>query len=182
MIFLISLILIFFSVFSASAAGGGEVPVSFIFFQALNFICFLGIILFILRKKGPAVLRQKHKDYLTMKERAQNLYNSACAEQKALKNKISDINKREDKFEEELSEAVSRAQKNLIVETKQQCLSILKTAQNLVDQKWMKIKTQLEKDFLSEVESLCEKHCRKAPPAPVDLKSEGSSSQKGGAL
>ena len=160
--------LVFFIPAGAWAAGGG-IPVSFIFFQALNFIFFIAIIAFLLRKKAPSILQQKHQDYLTMKKRAENLYNRACAERTALEKKLSDIKQKESQFEEDLTESVKEVQKNLISETKEQCLSILRTAQNLVDQKWMKMKTQLEEEFLNEVESLCRQYCRQAPPAPVHL-------------
>ena len=162
---------IFLSPITSWAAGGG-IPVSFIFFQTLNFVCFIAIIAFLLRKKAPSILQQKHKDYLTMKARALGLYDEACAERTVLTKKISDIKKRENQFEEDLSEAVEEVQKTLIAATKEQCLSILRAAQNLVDQKWMKMKIQLEEDFLNEVESLCRQYCRKAPPLPVQLKNK----------
>ena len=57
----------------ATAGGNAGVPWSFVFFQALNFLTFLMILFYLLKKKLPPILQQKRKEFIAYKNQAGTL-------------------------------------------------------------------------------------------------------------
>ena len=100
-----------------SLCAGGEMPVSFILFQALNFTLFLLIIIYFLLKKAPAMLKSKQKDYLSMNAKAQNLYQTAQDKNKEIKEKLQQMEDRFVHFQSELDQKVEEIERNISKET-----------------------------------------------------------------
>ena len=140
-----------------SLCAGGEMPVSFILFQALNFALFLLIIIYFLLKKAPAMLKSKQKDYLSMNAKAQNLYQTAQKENKEMKEKLEQVEGRFAHFQNELDQKVKEMEKNISKETQALCESIKRGVQSVVEREMIQIKQELKNDLLKQVESLCRK-------------------------
>lgn len=150
-----SLFLIIFYAVSSRAAGGEGIPVSFILFQTLNFLIFLGISAYIFLKKAPKFILLQYKDYLSMKERAETLYQQAQKNKELAQKKLSQIKEKEARFDEELKLELKKMEVKLNQDLKEQENSIFRMAQNFVDQELIKLKTNLKDKFLNQVEALC---------------------------
>ena len=140
-----------------SLCAGGEMPVSFILFQALNFTLFLLIIIYFLLKKTPAMLKRKQKDYLSMNAKAQDLYQTAKDKNKEMKEKLRQMDDRLARFQGELDQKVTEMEKNISKETQALCENIKKGVQSAVEREIIQIKQELKNDLLKQVEILCRK-------------------------
>ena len=154
-VFLSSLFLVIFYTVSSWAASGEGIPVSFILFQTLNFSIFLGISAYIFLKKVPKFILLQYKDYLSMKERAETLYQQAQKNKDSAQKKLSQIKEKESRFDEELKLELKKMEVKLNQDLKDQENSIFRMAQNFVDQELMRLKTSLKNRFLNQVEALC---------------------------
>ena len=157
MFFILSLFLIVCYAVSSRAAGGEGIPVSFVLFQALNFLIFFGILVYIFLKQAPKLVLRQYKDYTAMKERAEALYQQTKKKKKETQQKLFQIKERETRFDEELSLELKKMEAKLNQDLKEQENSIFRMAQNFVDQELIKLKTNLKNRFLNQVEALCRK-------------------------
>ena len=140
-----------------SLCASGEMPVSFILFQALNFSLFLLIIIYFLLKKVPAMLKSKQKDYLSMNAKAQNLYQTAQDKNKEIKEKLQQMEDRFVHFQNELDQKVEEIERNVSKETQVLCENIKRGVQSVVEREVIQIKQELKNDLLKQVENLCRK-------------------------
>lgn len=146
--------LLFFSAFCFSA-GGGEIPVSFILFQALNFIIFLGILIYFIAKKAPKALQRKHQDYQSMNKRAEEQHQKALSENKMIKEKLSKAKNQFENFQEELDQKAREIKHKIAEETQSLCAGVLRGAQSQVDREFIQLKEKLKNDLLKQIEILC---------------------------
>ena len=93
-------IILFFVPMSASAGENEGIPVHFVFFQVLNFSLFVGALIYLLKKKVPALLEQKQNDFLEYRQKAIELekkHTEKCAflekDLQALMEKEKNLNK-----------------------------------------------------------------------------------------
>ena len=140
-----------------SFSAGGEMPVSFILFQALNFTLFLLIIIYFLLKKAPAMLKRKQKDYLSMNTKAQNLYQMAQDKNKEIKAKLQQMEDQFAHFQNELNHRVKEMEQSISKETQVLCENVKRGAQNAVEREMIQLKQELKDDLLKQVEILCKK-------------------------
>lgn len=145
---------LFYTAFTL-AAGGEGIPVSFVLFQALNFFIFLGILIYIFVKQTPKFVLRQYEDYIAMKERAESLYQQAKKHKEETQQKLFQIKEKETRFDEELSLELKKVETQLNQNLKEQQNSIVRVAQNFIDQELMKLKTNLKNKFLNRVEVLC---------------------------
>lgn len=149
------------------------IPLKLIATQLFNFSIFAGILIYIIKTKLPQKLKQTYDDFISMNQRAETLYKQATQEQKEIHIKTKTLQKRKDKSEEELDEEISRLEKSLDAQMKAECSSILRVAQNFVDQEWMRQKRLLQKEFLEKVSDLSTEICKNSDPQMLlNLKSK----------
>ena len=141
----------------SSLSAGGEMPVSFILFQALNFTLFLLIIIYFLWKKAPALLKSKQTDYLSMKDKAQNLYQTAQKKNKEMKEKLKQMEDRFAHFQNELDQKVKEMEQSISKETQVLCENVKRGVQNAVEREIIQLKQELKDELLKQVEILCKK-------------------------
>ncbi len=157
--FLIILFLVAAPVCSLSAVGEG-IPVSFILFQTFNFLIFLGFVVYLFLKKAPPYILQQYNDYISMKNRAENLYRQAEDNIKKTQHKLSQIKEKSGRFDEELNFELEKMSVQLDQDLKEQKDAVLRTAQNFIDQKLIKLKTGLNKKFIDQVFTLCRENLK----------------------
>ena len=138
--------------FNVFAASGGEIPFSFIGFQAFNFSIFVSIIAFLLIKKSGPLFEGRRRDYLAMKKKAENLYNEALKETKALEEKELKLKKDEDNFLNLVKKQADAILKKEEKSAHERSLFILKMAEDEINQEWARAKMELKTAFLDEVE------------------------------
>ena len=148
------LLIIIFTSYSLAASREG-IPVSFIFFQTLNFLIFLGISIYFFLKHVPKFVLRQYKDYISMRDRAEDLYQQTKKNIEETQKKLSQIKEKEVHFDEELHLELEKMEAKLNQELKEQQSSILRMAQNAIDQELIKLKAGLKKKFLNQVEALC---------------------------
>ena len=156
----ISILLIMFYTLASSAASEEGVPVTFVLFQALNFLIFFGIIVYIFLKYAPKFVLQQYEDYVAMKNRAEGLYQQTKKNIEETQKKLSQIKEKETRFDEELRLELEKMEVKLNQDLKEQQDSILRMAQNFIDQELIKIRTNLKNKFLHQVEALCRENLK----------------------
>ena len=151
---MICLFLTLFTLSSVAASGEG-IPVSFVLFQAFNFLIFFGILAYIFLKKAPPFVLRQYKDYVSMKKRAEDLYQQAKKNKEETQKKLFRIKERQTRFDEELRLELEKMEVQLNQDLKEQQSSIARMAKNFIDQELIKLKTNLKNKFLNQVEALC---------------------------
>ncbi len=152
---IISLFLAMICTFYSLAASGEGIPVSFILFQTLNFLIFLGIVIYIFLKQAPKFILRQYNDYISMRNRAEDLYQQTKKNIENTQEKLSQMKERETRFDKELRFELEKMEAKLNQDLQEQQSSILRMAQNFIDQELIKLKTSLKNKFLNQVEALC---------------------------
>ena len=111
---IISLFLTITFTFYSLAASGEGIPVSFILFQTLNFLIFLGISIYIFLKQAPKFIFRQYNDYISMRNRAEELYQQTKKNMEDTQKKLSQIKERETRFDGELRFELEKWKPNLI--------------------------------------------------------------------
>jgi len=152
---LTGILFIIFYALSSLATSEEGVPVVFVLFQTLNFLIFLGIIVYIFLKKTPEFILRQYEDYISMRSRAENLYQQTKKKMEETQKKLSQIKEKEIRFDEELLLELKKMEVKLDQDLKEQKSSVLRMAQNFIDQELIRIRTNLKNKFLNQVEALC---------------------------
>ena len=139
------------------SAGSGEIPVSFILFQSLNFIIFLAILVYIIVKKVPKILQRKYQDYQSMNARAKELYKTALNENKVIKEKLSKMKRQFENFQAELNQKTKEVERKISEDTQNICDGILREVQTQIDREFIQLKQKLTNEVLKQIEILCQK-------------------------
>lgn len=151
----IGILLIIFPTAFLSAAAGEGIPVSFVLFQTLNFLIFMGIVVYIFLKQAPKFVLRQYEDYISMKSRADDLYQQTKKNIEETQKKLSQIKDKEMRFNEELKLELEKMEFKLNQDLKEQQSSILRMGQNFIDQELIRIRANLKNKFLNQVEALC---------------------------
>ena len=149
------ILLVIFYMLPLLAASGEGIPVTFILFQLLNFLIFLGIVVYIFLKQAPRFVLRQYEDYVAMKNRAEDLYQQTKRSIEETQKKLSQITEKETRFNEELRLELEKMEVKLNQDLTEQQESILRMAQNFIDQELIKMRTNLKNKFLNQVEALC---------------------------
>ena len=142
------------------AAVGEGIPVSFILFQTFNFLIFLGLVIHLFLKKAPPFILRQYNDYISMKNRADDLYRQAEKNIENTQKKLFQIKEKSTRFDEELSVELDKMSAQLNQGLKEQKSAVLRTARNFIDQEFIKLKTDLNKTFLDRVLALCRENVK----------------------
>ncbi len=153
--------------FPAFAEGGEQIPLGFVFSQIFNFSLFAFALFLLLRKKIPAFLKQKNRDFTEYEEKARKLEKQSKNSCLLWRKKIKDLKERE----KTLPQAVEKALNDLKREISLQKARALKNMQVKMEQdiKRLGIKesNRLKARLLSQVMNQAEK---KLKPVEEDLK------------
>ena len=96
----------FFLHFVVEAAGEGGIPLRFVFFQIFNFSLFMIALVYLVRKKAPAFLKQKQVDFLEYQNRAKKLeeeHQQACF---LLEQEIKTLVRKQERIQEMVKKAL----------------------------------------------------------------------------
>lgn len=106
-------IVLFFIPISALAGGNEGVPVRFVFFQVLNFSLFVGALIYLLKKKIPALLKQKQNDFLEYRQKAIELEKKYIGECALVEKDLQVLVEKESNLNESVTKAVNLLEEEL---------------------------------------------------------------------
>ena len=88
-------------------AGGNEgIPVPFVFFQVLNFSLFLGALVYLVKKKVPALLEQRRRDFLEYRKKAMEMEKRHTAECVLLEQDLQNLEEKEKNLNASVAKAL----------------------------------------------------------------------------
>ena len=106
-------IILFFAPVSALAGGNEGVPVHFVFFQVLNFSLFVGALVYLLKKRIPALLERKQNDFLEYRQKAIELKKKHTEECAFLEKDLQILIEKEKNLNKSVTKAVHLLEEEL---------------------------------------------------------------------
>ena len=106
-------IILFLSPITAFAGGNEGVPVSFVFFQILNFSLFVGALIYLLKKKLPSLLERKQNDFLEYRQKAIELEKKRIEECALLEKDLQVLAEKENNLDKSVAKALNLLEKEL---------------------------------------------------------------------
>ena len=148
-------------------AGGGEqgIPFGFLFSQIFNFSIFALILFFLLRKKGPAFLRQKKADFLEYRKSAKSLEQKHQADGLTLQKKIHHLTNKQKNIKTEVAVAISHKEKEMTQEMEHRLKNLKSRAEQELKRWHLQHITQLRVWFSSKVMVQIKRQIKEAEPA-----------------
>lgn len=157
-------LLVALSVFASGEAGHDDhqaIPGQMIILQVLNFLLFVGVLVFFLRPKVIAFFRMRAESFVAAKKRADELKKNAAENKKIMEEKLRDLeNSRQATISNARNEA-ERLRQQIVREAEEMVVKIKDEAERSVQNEMQRARQELRTTLLTEAIDAAKKQVAK---------------------